>query len=273
MKFDRPTTGANERAPAARLTTFWNCDKRVNPLDFRNIAVFLHLTDGGAVWQTENHVLPVDYSPLSAAPLFDAGRHCACAHREQRAAGKVYFETGLYRPPNGFDRLWILNPQAGVPPDQVQIGAFMWGSPPAKVDVNGYNTIGATLGGGIELAAWKAGAVQGVLRMELVWRSLERTGANYTAFVHLIDSDGKIIARRDAPPGGINPTALWVPGEMITSTFDLPLPAGHLPPGQRVRIGLYLPSSGQQVPVTEVQAGSPATSGGTYLLLPLENTR
>jgi len=262
------------QASAARLTTFWRCNSGADPRRLHEADVFLHVTQNGAVWQTSNHPLPAAYLPAWRRPCSMLIDTRLVPIPAGMPAGKVYFETGLYRPLDGDDRVPITNPQGQVLPDQVEIGAFMWGSQPPAVDLDGFQTIGARLGGRLELVAWRTAAPQpGRLRVELVWRCLDRTGTNYTAFLHLIDAAGRIVAQDDKPPGGpTNPTALWAPGEMVSSTFDLPLPADWQPAGQRLRVGLYLAPTGQQVPVTELQAGGMATNGGSFLLLPLEGT-
>jgi hypothetical protein len=56
---------------------------------------------------------------------------------------------------------------------------------------------------------------------------------------------------------------------MISSDFDIPLPAGAGLAGRQLRIGLYQPATGEQLAVSSIQAGSAASNGGTYALLPL----
>jgi 4-amino-4-deoxy-L-arabinose transferase-like glycosyltransferase len=262
------------QAPAARLTTFWRCNSGADPRRLREADVFLHLTLSGAVWETSNHSLPAAYLLAWQRPCSLLIDTRLVPMPAGMPAGKVYFETGLYQPLDVDARVPIINPQGQVPPDQVDIAAFMLNGQPPAVDLAGFQTIGASLGGRLELAAWRTTTPQpGTLRVELAWRCLDRTGANYTAFVHLIDAAGRKVAQYDRPPGDpTNPTALWAPGEMVSSTFDLPLPADWQPAGQRLRVGLYLPSTGQQVPVTDLPAGSAATNGGSFLLLPLGST-
>ncbi len=272
-ELEPPGDGASEGVPAARLTTYWTCAPGADPRQIQQAGVFLHLTRDGAVWQTADHALPGAY-------LLTWPRPCSLLVDTRLVpmppgipAGKVYFETGLYRPRRDGGRVPIVNPQGQALPDQVDIGAFMLNSLPSTVDLSGLQSVGAALGDTIELAAWTASQpAEGILRVELVWRCLHRTGSNYTAFVHLIDAEERIVSQYDRPPGGAtNPTALWAPGEMIDSTFDLPLPAGWRTAGQRLRVGLYLPSTGEQAPVTGPPAGSDSTNGGTFLLLPLES--
>jgi hypothetical protein len=80
----------------------------------------------------------------------------------------------------------------------------------------------------------------GVLPATLYWQATADMDIPYTVFVHLIGSDGKVVAWDDAEPeGGARPTISWVPGEFITDRHELLLPA-DLPPGNYVvEVGLY----------------------------------
>ncbi len=52
------------------------------------------------------------------------------------------------------------------------------------------------------------------------------------------------------PLNGLYPTNLWSPGESISDTFLLPLPAGGLPSGTyRLVTGFYELDTGQRLPV------------------------
>jgi len=69
-------------------------------------------------------------------------------------------------------------------------------------------------------------------------------------FVHLLDAEGRIVAQHDSQPqDGAYPTSVWDAGEVVADehVLDLPvdLPAGHY----RLRVGWYLPGSGDRLPV------------------------
>ncbi len=92
--------------------------------------------------------------------------------------------------------------------------------------------------------------VGGDLPLVLVWRAEAETETGYTVFVHLVDSEGEIIAQQDRPPqaeGEAYPTDLWLAGEVVVDDYVLPLPA-DAPPGEyTIRVGLYLPENGQRL--------------------------
>jgi hypothetical protein len=61
------------------------------------------------------------------------------------------------------------------------------------------------------------------LSVTLVWRAGSAPiEASYTAFVQLVDQNGKLMAQSDAiPAGGQHPTTSWRPGEYILDTHTL----------------------------------------------------
>jgi hypothetical protein len=81
-------------------------------------------------------------------------------------------------------------------------------------------------------------------QLTLYWQSLSLTNTAYTVFVHVLDSNGNIIAQRDNPPAnGTRPTTSWLPPEIVADTYDLPLP----PEAAALRVGLYDPKTGERL--------------------------
>ena len=83
------------------------------------------------------------------------------------------------------------------------------------------------------------------LTVTLYWQGREAAVLNYTVFVHLVGSDGKVWAQSDAPPeGGNAPTATWLAGQIIVDEhhLDEEIP---IPPGEYTLFaGLYDAESG-----------------------------
>ncbi len=84
----------------------------------------------------------------------------------------------------------------------------------------------------------------------LDWRADRPLDRDYTVFVQLLSSEGKLVAQSDGyPAGGALPTSSWLPGEIIRDEHRLTL-RPDLPPGTYHLIaGLYLLSTGQRLPV------------------------
>jgi hypothetical protein len=78
------------------------------------------------------------------------------------------------------------------------------------------------------------------LRMTLYWKTLADMDIPYSVFVHLLGSDGQVVAGHDGQPvGGTRPTTGWVPGEFIADPHDVIIPE-RLEPGEYViEVGLY----------------------------------
>jgi hypothetical protein len=82
--------------------------------------------------------------------------------------------------------------------------------------------------------------------LTLCWTALAAPAADYTVFVHLLDPAGQPLGGADGPPvNGQYPTSAWLPGETVADRRPL-----RLPPGASLEIGLYLPASGERLPLT-----------------------
>lgn len=102
------------------------------------------------------------------------------------------------------------------------------------------------------------------VKLGLYWQAVRTPDFNYSAFAHLLDADGQVIAEQDHAPGeqeGYPPVA-WQPEDIVVDEHILALPPGGNPAGYRFRVGLYNWETGQQLPA--VSAGEPA---GTFVLL------
>jgi hypothetical protein len=191
--------------------------------------------------------------------------------------GKAIFEVGLYEadfanPKQAGPRVGIVDGEGRVVADQVDLGALAVRSDPPQADLGGLSPL-AVVYDRISLLGWAAAlenSEPGRLRVDLAWRADRRSTTDYTAFVHLIDPSGAILAQSDAPPGGEpNPTTKWVPGETIRMAAYLNLEPGQDLSSLRLRIGLYEPVSGKQLPLTRGGAEGQAT----FLLLPLDQVQ
>jgi len=84
------------------------------------------------------------------------------------------------------------------------------------------------------------------LSVSLVWQATGDMTLEYTAFVHVLDSNGQLVAQRDRPPAGY-PTSDWSAGEIIIDRYLVSLPA-DLPPGSyMLQTGFYYLPTGERV--------------------------
>ena len=79
-----------------------------------------------------------------------------------------------------------------------------------------------------------------VLGLALIWTSTQQINERYKVFVQLLNSDGVLVAQRDAEPvGNLKPTDGWVVGEEVIDQHGLLIPA-DLPAGDyQLVVGLY----------------------------------
>jgi 4-amino-4-deoxy-L-arabinose transferase-like glycosyltransferase len=91
------------------------------------------------------------------------------------------------------------------------------------------------------------------LHLTLYWQSDQQPLALYTAFVHVLDSDGTTIAQADQWPDG-RPSDTWAAAEVIVDSYVIPLPDNAAP--VQLAIGLYTAENGLRLPITDAAANS-----------------
>lgn len=108
----------------------------------------------------------------------------------------------------------------------------MLGDGSEAVALEGYSLAAGVAEGGVNAG--------NVLRLTLYWRALRELGSNYASFVHMIDSEGRVVSGQDnAQTGASQPTTRWAAGETVTDSAALPLPEGLRPGSYRLIAGMY----------------------------------
>ena len=115
---------------------------------------------------------------------------------------------------------------------------------------------------GIALQRLELTRMGDALDVALDWRAEARPTADYTVFVHLYDPAGDLVGQHDAPPAP--PTWAWEAGDAVHEHHRIRLPSGGLPEGATLKVGLYLPSTGQRL---RLQAGGDGVSVASTPLL------
>ena len=157
--------------------------------------------------------------------------------------------------------------------DAFELGAVLAGTAAPQADLSDLTPVDVEFDHRIKLSGWNAAldpSNSQRLVVKLGWTANDRSTTDYTAFVHLIDDAGTdpCAARRSS--GGLeNTTRFWVPGETVRSTYFLDLPQDVTIADSRLRIGLYEPVSGKQLPITATTEHVLAEAGGSYVLLPV----
>jgi hypothetical protein len=150
--------------------------------------------------------------------------------------GRYRLELGLYHPgqPDGTlivengDRLALASLTVGIDSAAPQ--------PAERTDIDFGEQIRLL---GYDLQRDNSGP-QGMVHVTLHWQSLAAMDRDYTVFVHLVGPDGVIVAQDDAPPGDpFFPTSTWLPGDFVSSSHELALPANTPPGDYALLVGLY----------------------------------
>ena len=108
------------------------------------------------------------------------------------------------------------------------------------------------------------------LDLMLYWQSRASIADDYTVFVHVLDSNDRLIAQHDQlPANGSNPTSLWSPGEVIADRHQFALPGGALGVFH-IQVGLYRADTGARLSITDSRGNAvgDAVVIGSFGVLP-----
>ena len=110
------------------------------------------------------------------------------------------------------------------------------------------------------------------LRVELAWTNVLTVDSQLTAFVHVYNAEGKLVAQQDGYPLlGLYPPWLAQPGETVRDLRHIPLPASLASGHYQVGVGLYDAETGQRV--TAVLAPGQRLENDVYLFYGLDMKR
>ena len=127
------------------------------------------------------------------------------------------------------------------------------------------NQTDATFGDMFALRAYQANdASGGTLTVKLYWEAVQKPDRNYSVFVHLIDTQGQMVAQQDQAPGnGVDYLPLqWLKGDIVADEWLIDLPQSLAPGEYQLRVGIYDPNTGNRLPVRV--KGQPA---GDFIVL------
>jgi hypothetical protein len=164
--------------------------------------------------------------------------------------GRYWLAVSLYHP--ALAQRLPLTEGAGDSPDTLFIGPLKVPLPPPSFtgedqrEEATFGNIAKLLDANVKNPVLTAGEP---VEVSLLWESLDPAPVDYTVFVHLLDSDNKLMAGNDTQPvNNSYPTTLWSHGERILDPHLLATPNG-LPSGQyRLALGLYYQPTGERCP-------------------------
>ncbi len=102
----------------------------------------------------------------------------------------------------------------------------------------------------------------------LYWRARGRIERDYTVFVHLIDSDGRLIVGEDSMPrNGRAPMSTWREGDFVADAHIVPI-GTDVPPGKyRLEVGLYFLATSERLSLLD---GSGLKIADKFVIDPFE---
>ena len=88
--------------------------------------------------------------------------------------------------------------------------------------------------------------------LTLVWQALTTPNADYTVFIHLLDTNGLCcVWQQDVMPRQNQyPTTRWQTGEVVIDTYQIALPSEIAPGRYPIEVGLYVADSGLRLQAT-----------------------
>jgi len=107
-----------------------------------------------------------------------------------------------------------------------------------------------SFGEALALADARLEATQDRLAIDLTWRVVAPISLPLSAFIHVYDSRGVLVAQADGPPGiGLVPQTLWQAGDGLRDYRQIEL--SNLPAGRyTVAAGVYSQEDGSRLPAT-----------------------
>lgn len=247
---------AAPEAQATPVTLFWEAAAPMND----EYEILLRLVDDGQRSWGQGDARPAGwvYPTTFWRPGLDriAVEHRLALDSGPPPPGRYWLAVSVFDPATG--RRLPLTAGASPAPDTFFLGPLKAPLPPQPLPAAGLTPQTAAFGEVARLAGFRLdppGAPAGQpLRLTLVWEALGAAPADYTVFVHLLDSDDNRLLGSDAQPlGGRYPTGIWTAGERLVDEHTLPTVTEQgeaVPPGRyRLAIGLYDPASGERLPV------------------------
>ncbi|MBM4419049.1 MAG: DUF2142 domain-containing protein [Chloroflexi bacterium] len=111
------------------------------------------------------------------------------------------------------------------------------------------------IGEAFELAAYEieVAPTRDRATIRLFWRARQVPDLDYSAFLHLVDGTGRLVAQRDRAPGVDRdyPPTSWAVGDIVRDERVIELPADFPTGGFHWRLGLYDWRTGVRLPVLD----------------------
>lgn len=222
-------------------------------------------------WQPQQK-LNADYTGF--VQLLDAAG-VKVAQGEDHPVGGIFYPTSLWRPGELLRDVFTMTLPSTLQPGVYTLLAGMYRSdetnggiqalaPPLTIGKIGLlpdvarpatppeRRLNVELGDRILLLGYSLRRSDSALEVVLQWQAIRNVNADYTVFVHLLSSDGTIVAQHDGEPAeGLAATSIWMPGQDIRDEHRLALPADLAPGMYRLVCGMYDQATDERLVITE----------------------
>jgi hypothetical protein len=173
--------------------------------------------------------------------------------------GVYDLRLGLFRRDNGEELdAWFTDPVSGAvlsnkkplfmaPLARIKIPL----TPPSSSELAAATFLETRIGDAFALTryALQFDSTTRIAHLALYWQALAKTEKDYTAFVHILDAENKVVAQKDAEPrDGNYPTSMWDAQEIVQEQYDLVIPADARAPFS-IEIGMYSQPDLKRLPV------------------------
>lgn len=99
--------------------------------------------------------------------------------------------------------------------------------------------------------------VDSKLHFVLYWRKDVESSGRYTAFLHTLDQNGKLCSQDDHDPlKGLYTQDMWKKDETFSDAFEVDISGCSLTGGVTLEAGLYIPETGERIPVNGPASGT-----------------
>jgi len=90
------------------------------------------------------------------------------------------------------------------------------------------------------------------VNVTLWWQVEAEIQRDYTAFVHILDRDGTVLAQQDRLLQSSSGTSSkWLVGQMLTDEYEVLLPSDAEPGEYTVKMGVYYWKTGERLPIRD----------------------
>ncbi|HLY67025.1 MAG TPA: hypothetical protein VKU60_15935, partial [Chloroflexota bacterium] len=235
--YDDPAPRSLPRGQPVTITLYWRALAPISEDDIVDLAALDASGQAGwkeSTWPEEGR------APTTGWRVGQVVRDLHVLEDATLAPGVWNLQLDVYRPVEGAPRL----PIDATGDTTVDVGRFLVNPPQTAASSAAPD---AAFEGNLALLSHRQLRSGGDLQVGLRWASTGSIDRDYTVFVHLLDSKGKLLAQDDSQPGGDRfPTSLLSAETTIDDPHVLNI-SGVAAGNYQIEVGLYDARTGQRL--------------------------